>query len=283
MPRCAFLTLENTEGWFIDDDLVHEPLLALGWEVENVPWTTPTDWNIYDTVVIRSTWDYQRRPDDFFEVLRQIDRSQAVLQNSLAIVKWNIDKNYLLELRSGGIELVPTILLPQLSHRDLELLGEQFGTNQLIVKPTMGANADDTFRLPDQHPGEVFASKPCFVQPFMQNIIDEGEYSLMYFNGTLSHTILKTVGEGDFRVQEEHGGGVQAVDEPAQSLVSAANAVMEQLPWETLYARVDLVRSDSGSFALMELELIEPCLYFRYGNEAASAFARAIVREVDRR
>lgn len=276
MPRCAFLTLENTEGWFIDDDLVHEPLCALGWEVENVPWTTPTDWDTYDLVVIRSPWDYQQRPDDFFEVLRQIDRSRASLQNSLETVRWNINKNYLLELRSRGVELVPTVMLPRLGLGDLDRFGEEFGTRRLIVKPTMGANADDTFCLPDQHPGDVFSAKPCFVQPFMRNIVEEGEFSLMYFNGTPSHTILKTVGEGDFRVQEEHGGGVVAVENPEPALVAAANAAMDQLPWKTLYARVDFVRTDSGSFALMELELIEPCLYFRFGNDAAGTFTRAI-------
>lgn len=107
MPRCAFLTLENTAGWFIDDDLVHEPLRTLGWEVDNVPWTSPADWNAYDLVVIRSPWDYQQRPDEFFEVLKQIDRSQALLQNSVETVQWNINKNYLLELEAQALDWFP--------------------------------------------------------------------------------------------------------------------------------------------------------------------------------
>lgn len=276
MPRCAFLTLENTEGWFIDDDLVHEPLIARGWEVENVPWTRSTDWDDFDLVVIRSPWDYQQRPEEFLEVLGRIERSKAKLQNSLEVVRWNIDKTYLLELRGKGVELVPTVMLPCLGPGDLDRIGEEFGTRQLVVKPTVGANADDTFRLPEQQPGDVFAAKPCFVQPFMQSVVDEGEFSLMYFNGSLSHVILKTVGKGDFRVQEEHGGGVVAIDSPEPALVAAGDAAMAQLPWNTLYARVDLVRTDSGSFGLMELEMIEPCLYFRFGDNSAGAFAAAI-------
>ena len=276
MPRCAFLTLENTEGWFVDDELVHEPLRELGWEVEDVPWTKPADWDTYDLVVIRSPWDYQQRSADFIEVLKQIDRSSASLWNSFETVQWNINKNYLIELRAKRVEIVPTVMLPRLAQGDLDRIGEAFGTQDLIVKPTIGANADATFWLPHQHPGSVFAAKPCFVQPFMANIVEEGEFSLMYFNRTLSHTILKTVAAGDFRVQEEHGGGVVAVEDPEPALVAAANKVMEQIAWKTLYARVDLVRTESGSFALMELELIEPCLYFRFGKDSAVAFAQAI-------
>jgi len=121
-----------------------------------------------------------------------------------------------------------------------------------------------------------FDNRECFIQPFMQNIIDEGEFSLMYFNGKLSHTILKTVGAGDFRVQEEHGGGVVSIKKPEKDLVKTADKTIEALHKLPFYARVDLVRTPKNNFALMELELIEPSLYFRFNKESPNLFANCI-------
>ena len=109
MPRCAFLSISNTEGWFIDDDLVHDPLRRLGWEIENVPWTIETNWDAYDLVIIRSTWDYQNNLEQFSKVLYDINESKAILLNSFELVMWNINKNYLFEMESKGVELVSTI------------------------------------------------------------------------------------------------------------------------------------------------------------------------------
>lgn len=282
MPKCAFLSIANTEGWFIDDDLVHAPLQSLGWEVKNIPWNEPTDWNIYDLVLIRSTWDYQNHLNQFIEVLNQIQQSDAVLLNSIELVNWNIDKNYLFELTSMGVELVPTIKTSSLCKENIELAFKEMGTDDLIVKPMIGANADDTFHISKTADTDfrklesIFNNRECMIQPFMKNIVEEGEFSLMYFQGKLSHTILKTVAAGDYRVQEEHGGGVVPIKVPDVNLVSAGDKAMSALPETPFYARVDLVRTAQNSFALMELELIEPCLYFRFDDESPQNFANCI-------
>ncbi|MEW7277375.1 hypothetical protein ABW636_02120 [Aquimarina sp. 2201CG1-2-11] len=232
MPRCAFLSITNTEGWFIDDNLVHEPLKKLGWEVFNVPWNIETDWNTYDLVIIRSTWDYQSNLEQFSEVLKEINDSKAILLNNIELVMWNINKNYLFEIENNGIELVQTIIKPHLEKSDIEDAFDKFNSNELIIKPTISANADDTFRIVkgDFNSFEkllsVFEDRECMIQPFMQNVVEEGEYSLIYFNGELSHTILKTVGAGDYRVQEEHGGGVTTIETPEKMLVSSADKVI---------------------------------------------------------
>jgi hypothetical protein len=121
-----------------------------------------------------------------------------------------------------------------------------------------------------------FESRECMIQPFMQSVVDEGEYSLIYFDSVLSHTILKTVEKGDFRVQEEHGGGVTPIINPNEELLKTAEKVMSTLPEKPLYARVDLVRTPQNSFALMELELIEPSLYFRFDSTSPKVFAQTI-------
>ena len=286
MPACAFLTIQNTDGWFIDDDLVHEPLRNLGWEIVNIPWNQKTNWNKFDVVVIRSPWDYQDHFDHFIDVLNEIESSSAILLNSMDIVKWNINKNYLFELEKSGVELVPTI---RAESPDAKVLTEAFDklqSDRLIIKPIIGANEDDTFKFNAASDlnqiSEVFTDRACMIQPFMNKIVDEGEFSLMYFEGKLSHTILKTVGDGDFRVQEEHGGGVIPMPEPEPALIAAAEKAMRALPFDTMYARVDLVRTDNNSFALMELELIEPCLYFRFDNTSPGRFAQCIDRAVKR-
>lgn len=282
LPRCAFLSIANTDGWFIDDDLVHEPLKELGWEIVNVPWDQTVDWNRFDVVVIRSPWDYQDRPAQFLEVLAQIESSTARLVNNLDIVKWNINKNYLFELEKKGVELVPTVKKSSLKASDVPEFFAHLKTDEIVIKPIVGANADDTFRIKEGSHGDLqgivdlFQNRECMVQPFMANIVEEGEFSLMYFGGQLSHSILKTVGENDFRVQEEHGGGVLVVDHEDPQLISTANKVMAALDFTPLYARVDLVRTRENRFALMELELIEPCLYFRFGPHSPQVFAKCI-------
>lgn len=282
MPKCAFLSIANTQGWFIDDDLVHAPLKKLGWSIRNIPWDEPADWNDFDLVIIRSPWDYQDHLEQFLKVLEDIDQSTATLLNSLRIVKWNIDKSYLFELESKGVELVPTIKRYGLTQTDLDRAFEKFGAEVLVVKPIIGANADDTFRVAKndsaayQEVESIFQDRACMIQPFMQHIIEEGEYSLMYFNGKLSHTILKTAGPGDYRVQEEHGGGVKGIKNPEKQLLASAEKAMSALPETPFYARADLVRTPANSFALMELELVEPSLYFRFNSESAAVFAACI-------
>lgn len=282
MPNCAFLTISNTEGWFIDDDLVHEPLQKLGWNVHNVPWDKSVDWNAFDVVVIRSPWDYQAHLDKFLDVLNRIEKSGAVLLNSLDLVKWNISKAYLFELERVGVELVPGIKFESLKRETIFSAFDTFQTSEIIIKPLIGANADHNYRIKKDSSidfkiiEKVFAHREGMIQPFMQSVISEGEFSLMYFGGKLSHVILKTAKSDDYRVQEEHGGGVIPIQNPETLLVSKADMIIKTLPYPPLYARVDLVRNPADSFALMEFELIEPCLYFRFDENAPLRFAECI-------
>ncbi len=276
--------MSNTKGWFIDDDLVHRPLKALGYEVKNVPWDQPADWNAFDVVVIRSTWDYQDHLDRFMQVLHSIEASSAVLVNCFDIVNWNIQKDYLFDLEKKGVELVPTMKCQGVQKSYLERAFEQFETDEIIIKPILGANAYDTFSIHRKDTALIkqivplFEKRRCMIQPFMQHIKDEGEYALTYLEGAYSHAVLKTVAPGDYRVQEEHGGGIQAIKSPEKLLLNAGNNVIHTLNRTPLYARVDLVRTPGNTFALMELELVEPSLYLRFDINAPGRFASSIDR-----
>jgi len=276
--------MDSLEGFFAYDELTHEPLAGLGWSVDAIPWRRPdVDWDQFDAVVIRSPWDYQKDPGLFLETLARIERSGARLENSLARVRWNLQKTYLKEIASKGVPTVPTLWLSGLADRSIADLCLELGSDEIVVKPIVGANADDTFRLASASEGDVALAMACFrdrdlmVQPFLREIVERGEYSLFYFGGEYSHAVLKKPKPGDFRVQEEHGGAICPVT-PEPDLLAAGRRVMDSLGETLLYARVDLVRLPGGEPALMELELIEPSLYFSYDAESPKRFARALDR-----
>lgn len=270
--------MDDLEGYVSDDELAIGPLNALGWEVSSVSWRdNNVDWDKFNAVVIRTTWDYHLAPDKFVDALQKIDASTARLENALSTVKWNLNKTYLRDLENKGVTIVPTIWRSGIfTIDDLERWKRELKSDEIILKPTISATARDTFRIKDidRNIMEIFAERSFMIQPFMSSITEEGEFSLFYFNGEYSHAILKRPKNKDFRVQEEHGGIISAVTPEADMLKMAEmiNGKIDPLP---LYSRIDLVRHDGG-FALMELELIEPALYFRTDPNAAEFFARQL-------
>ncbi|HKP36434.1 MAG TPA: hypothetical protein VJT71_06220 [Pyrinomonadaceae bacterium] len=298
MRRCAFLTLEDSTGFVIDDELAYAPLAALGWQVDAISWQRPNvEWHTYDAVVIRSTWDYINDPDAFLDVLSEIERSSTPLFNGLDLVRWNIRKTYLRDLAERGVPVVPTIWRERLEPNELPDLIEEVGAAEVVIKPIVGLNASGAFRLDAQtardRADEVsayYADRALLVQPFLSAITTEGEFSLFYFNGKHSHTILKLPKAADFRVQEEHGGVIRAV-KTDDALREAGDAAIRATGTVPLYARVDFVRANealntqpttlsSADYWLMELELIEPSLYLRMDAGAPERFARALNERV---
>jgi len=283
LRQCAFLSLEDRSGFYINDHLLFEPLFALGWTAEEIPWNRPgVDWASYDAVIIRSTWDYQNHLEQFLDTLGRIE-AQTRLFNPLQICRWNSHKAYLRELENHGVRTVPSLWEPQLTAGTVHDAARRFGTEQLIAKPCIGANADDTYRLNALEAASwtsalaVFAERELILQPFIDSILSEGEYSLFYFAGEFSHAIRKRPATGDFRVQEEHGGLIEAT-QPAAELQRAATDALSAIGQTLLYARLDFLLLDDGSPALIEMELIEPSLYFEQCDAAAARFAAAFGR-----
>jgi glutathione synthase/RimK-type ligase-like ATP-grasp enzyme len=238
-------------------------------------------------VVIRSTWDYTKTPDAFLSVLSEIERAGIPLFNHLDLVRWNIQKTYLRDLADRGVPVVPTVWRDQLGPGELSGLIEEVGVGETVIKPVIGANASGAYRLdPRNTPQQTaviethYAHRALMAQPFLRSVTSEGEFSLIYFNGVLSHTILKTPKTDDFRVQEEHGGQIRLVH-PDATLRAVGDATLRALREVPLYARADFVRANEGdTFWLMELELIEPSLYFRMDPNAPARFAEALHQRV---
>lgn len=275
MRKVCFLSMDDLGGYVADDDLAIEPLRQLDWHVETLSWRqTEQRWSDFAAVVIRTPWDYQKYPREFLTVLELIGYETRLL-NPLSIVRWNLNKKYLRDLESRGSMVVPTLWDEEYSLASYEQWPDRLGADEMIIKPTVSATAEHTYRLSGYDPTleGVFADREFMVQPFIRAIVDEGEYSLFYFNGEYSHTILKAPKPADFRVQEEHGGIISEV-EPEVGMLDAGVRALDAIGESLLYARVDLVRHE-GAFAVMELELIEPALYLRMNKGAPERFARA--------
>lgn len=285
--RCAFLTMGNTEGWSIDADLAIAPLRALGWRIDSVAWRSPeADWNAYDAVYIGTPWDYPEDVAHFIRVLEMIDRSRAVLVNDFELVRWGVPKTYLRDLETRGADIVPSLWFDGLLPEQLSSFFQTLCSDRLVIKPVVSTNAKDTFLLDRNNAADkagllldTFRDRAFVVQPFIESIRTEGEYSLFYLGGTLSHAIQKVPKARDFRVQEEHGASIKALV-PDASLVACADRILGLVKPQPVYARCDLVRGPDGRFLLMELELIEPSMYLRMHPEAPQRFAVAFDRYV---
>jgi hypothetical protein len=283
MPRrCAYLTMDDFGDFVSDADLSFAPMAEFGWDVEMVPWRSNTDWDSYDLVYICTPWDYQDDVAGFIGVLEQIETSSAKLVNSLELVHWNLEKNYLRDLESRGAGIVPSLFHDHFDAGDIAGWFSAHDTAKVVVKPLVGANADHITVLEQPVAAatvdalhETYASRPFFVQPFMDRVLSEGEYSTFFFNGEYSHAILKKPETGDFRTQEEHGAEILSVEAPP-ALIDTAHDVVAMVEPLPVYVRADFVRDDKDRFLVMELELIEPSLYLRTDPASAARFARAL-------
>ena len=282
--RIAILcpTPEYEEDWsHIQADYAR----LLGENAIFIDWTKAHDFSGFELVTPLLAWGYPRDCPRWFALLDQLEAGNVRVHNPVSILRWNSDKVYLAELDAAGIPSVPTILSPLLDRVALEDARKTFNVETLIVKPPISGGADGTFRLGrDDIVPDLVAGQRMMIQPYVPNIAEEGEYSLFYFAGVFSHSILKRPAKGDFRVQEQYGGREEAVTAPdgAQMLAQRALAATAEITktGTLAYARVDILRDGDGVFRLMELELIEPSLFLRFAPDAGAAFAQALVSSV---
>lgn len=250
-----------------DSALLPPAFAALGVTVEPRIWTDDdVDWAAYDAVVVRSVWDYFDRPEEFDAWVRRASAAQPRFLNPPDVVRWNADKAYLGELAGRGVPVVDTVHVPQ-----GETIEVPFAAG--VAKPSVSGGSQG---LRTVRGGETLtAETDLLVQPLLESIRTEGELSLLYAAGELSHAVRKTPAAGDIRSQPEFGSVVvaEAAPEEAQEV---ARAVLRAVGSELAYARVDLVRADDGTLRLIELEAIEPQLYLAWDDTSPARFASAI-------
>jgi glutathione synthase/RimK-type ligase-like ATP-grasp enzyme len=250
-----------------------------------VDWTKAGDLSDFDLVTPLLAWGYPRDTAIWFALLDRMEAEGLPVTNPVSVVRWNSDKAYLAELEAAGVATVPTRMSESLNEAALSDARTAFGCDNLVIKPPISGGADGTFRLTkDEMVPESVAGNRMMIQPFLPSIAAEGEYSLFYFGGTFSHSIIKRPAVGDFRVQDQFGGYEQAIEAPAAALLLAHEALAATADITRTgmlaYARVDMLRDGEGQFRLMELELIEPSLFLHFAPDGGAAFASSLLSKM---
>jgi glutathione synthase/RimK-type ligase-like ATP-grasp enzyme len=253
-------------------------LTAAGATVEPVAWTDGADLSSFDLVTPLVAWGYHLNYPRWLEFLDRAEDECWRLINPPALLRWNGDKAYLVELRERGISTVPTLAVESCCDADLEEARRHFDSDWLVVKPPVSASAAGTHRLgPNDDLPADRRRRPLIIQPLIEEIARTGEFSLMLFGGEYSHAVIKRPKTGDFRVQELHGGITLPCRAPPEGAIELAQAALAAAPVEAAYARVDIVPDDSGVLRIMELELIEPSLFLDHAADGGAAFTRSLM------
>jgi len=283
MKKCALLTINDLSNFESYDHLLIGPMQENGWDVSFIPWDKHNqNWNNFDLAIVRSTWNYQNHLDNFLDVLRVIDQSKPMLLNPLPLIEWNINKTYLEDLKKNGIPIIPSLFYENFEIDEIWNSFNTFDSEKIIIKPMVGANADRIMILNKSDTIEklkktrdTYKDRPFILQPFINSIKKDGEVSLIFFNNEFSHALSKVPKIGDFRVQEEHGGTLKLLNKLDKKIINLCEKILHALPYYCFYARIDLV-IDKGHPLLMEIEVIEPSLYFNLEPRSTDLFAKKV-------
>lgn len=277
--RIVLATCRSKPALTSSDALLAAELEGAGATVVAMPWDAATP--AHDdpgTVCLRSTWDYHRRWPEFRAWVGGFADRNGGLWNPAETVLWNADKLYLRDLGEAGIALPRTRWFEPGERPDCDAVLREWELPCAVLKPRISATAFGTYlvsagrALSDQEWTPLEASGGL-IQAFVPEVESRGEISLVYLDGAFSHAVRKRPAGGDFRVQGDFGGTVEAVT-PSRSIRAFGDTVLGAVSRPWLYARVDLVETDRGP-VLMELELIEPDLFLT--PVAAAGLAAALL------
>ena len=262
-----------------DDAPFHACLDEQGVSYEVIPWDEITEPSKFDACLIRTTWDYVDRWKEFQAWIAHVS-TKIPLWNTKEIINWNIDKRYLQFLHEKGVPIAPTVWLE--STIDLEELMKKKGWERGFFKPVIGACASDTLRFSSetianaqQFLDSTVSRQRMMLQPYLKRVETQGEYSAIYFGGRFSHAVRKVPVQGDYRVQDDFGAFDEGIS-PPQELLTLAHKALQHIPYPWLYARVDALVTDDGTWVLNELEMIEPSLFFRHAPHAPKMLCDAL-------
>lgn len=284
MPEVALATCAALPDLDDDESLLLSQLQSRGVTATAEVWDDPAvDWDRFDVVVVRCTWDYQDRRAEFVDWARGVPR----LHNPAAVLEWSTDKRYLSDLESAGVAVVPTTWLAPGAAAQLPAAGEW------VLKPAIGAGSRNAgrYRLnraaeraeAQQLTDRIHAmGRTAMAQPYQAAVDQVGEKALIYIAGEFSHAVRKAAmldgpsqSEGAELFKPEQ---IKATTATAAECALAQSA-LEAVPGESrrlLYARVDVVADETGEPRVLELELAEPSLFFGLGDRAAARMADAV-------
>ncbi|MFN2484218.1 MAG: RimK family alpha-L-glutamate ligase [Candidatus Limnocylindria bacterium] len=243
------------------------------------------DWERFALVVVRSTWDYAPRRDEFVAWADGV-AAVTMLFNPADVLRWNTDKRYLRDLQAGGVPIVPTTWIER---------GDAFHPPDdvdFVVKPAVSAGAKHTARY---GPSEADAAREqvrhlteagrsVMIQPYVAGIEDHGETGLVFCADRFSHAISKApiLGPSVSFIDGLYAEERITPRSPSDAELSLAERILDLVPRgreRLLYARVDLVPGRIGP-VLLELEATEPSLFLDCAPGSADRFAAAIAERI---
>jgi hypothetical protein len=300
-PRLALATART--AWEHDEDapLLVDALTARGAQVDPAVWDDPSvDWSAFDLVVVRSTWDYTDRRDDFLAWAERVG-SVTRLENPAQVLRWNTDKGYLGELHDDGVAVVPTAFLRADDPAARAGAGDPFALvaapGDVVVKPTVSAGSKDTarYRAEDTAAAARHAlrlldeGRDVMVQPYQDSVDALGETGIVLLHGQLSHGFCKgpLLLEGAANVDGLFAPEQITSRVPSPSEVELAHAALDAILARTgvedlLYARIDVLAGPDGEPILLEAELTEPSLFLAQSPGAPERAAAAVLATLER-
>ena len=272
----------------LEDQIVINALKKVGLKVTRKSWDDANfNWSTTKFALFRATWDYFDRYNEFITWFKSTSKYTSFM-NSEMLLKWNIDKHYLQDLYFKSINIPKTLFIEPKTTTTLKSSIEKakktlgFISNTFVLKPCIAGGARHTYKfdLSESDDYEIIfqkliANEAMMLQEFQKNIVDEGEISMMLFNGQFTHAVLKIAKPGDFRVQDDYGGTVHEY-QPSKEQINFSIAVVNAAPEIPIYARVDIFKDNNENWALAELEIFEPELWFRFYPKAAEVLANNI-------
>ena len=272
-----------TNQVLLEDDILKNALEKKGLNVSKKDWTDPNfKWENTRYAIFRTTWDYFEKFNEFFDWIEKT-KYKTTFINSSDIINWNINKKYLNDLANNGVNIPPTIFLNKNKKITLSELFKETKWKEAVIKPAISGAARNTYRISANNCSkyeEIFynliTQENILFQEFMNNITSEGEISLIMIGNEYTHAVRKNAKDGDFRVQDDHGGSVIIHTASKEEILFAKHCI-KATTFQPIFARVDIVSDNNNQLSLCELELIEPELWFRNNPKAATLLAEEIV------
>ena len=261
-------------------------LATAGIAVEPTPWTDhvadASGLTRFPLVLPLIAWGYHRDHDRWMEACATWAAAGVRMLNPPSVLGWNSDKSYLGRLADQGVAIPDTVWIDGPTQADVDAAFDRFGTDQIVVKPRVSGGAYKTLRLSRGERMDGAPDGPAMIQPYLPTIETEGETSLLFFGGKLSHVVEKRPVPGEFRVQVQYGGGYVALPEPPADALALAEKTLAAIGEDLLYARIDMAPDADGGWLLMEAELIEPDFYLGSAPEGGKRFAEAVRTRLER-
>lgn len=280
--KIALLTCQRLPELTAADQLLIPEFAKHNINAEAVIWDNPdVIWTQFDYLIFRNTWDYYEKESQFNLWIESIKRLGIKTLNSIEIIEKNKHKFYLRELLHQNVLIIPTVFIEKTNQFDLaEIIPKNW--KRAVIKPAFSAGSYMT-EVFDCHEIEkvnekynlIAIQKDLLLQEFKSEIESEGETSLVFFNKKFSHAVNKKPKPGDFRIQVQFGGMYTATT-PSIELIEQAQKIVDSFPDNLLYARIDGIIIN-GQIQLMEVECIEPDLYFNYSAGSIQRFVAAFL------